>query len=254
MRTHRRCRFILAALLISVNSLVSAESVLVAVASNFTKPMAEIADAFHQDTGHRAKLSFGSSGKIVAQLQHGAPFEVFLSADDAKPIKLEQEALTMPGSRFTYALGTLALWSAKADYVDQQGKILGTGGFQHLALADPKLAPYGAAAMQVLKGLDLQQKLQPLLVLGENISQAHQFVASGNAELGFVALSQIIKDGQIGEGSAWIVPDNLHAPIRQDAVWLKTGADNPAAPALLEYLKSAKAKAIIAKYGYGIAQ
>jgi molybdate transport system substrate-binding protein len=230
-----------------------AETVLVAVASNFTKPMTEIAQAFEEASGHSAKLSFGSSGKIVSQLEHGAPFEMFLSADDEKPLKLERDGLTVSGSRFTYALGTLVLWSARTGYVDDQGQILVKGGFQHLALADPKLAPYGAAAMEVLKGTGFQDKLQPLLVMGENISQAHQFVATGNAELGFVALSQVIADGKIAEGSAWMVPDTLHAPIRQDAVLMKTGEDNPAASALLTYLKSAPARAIIEKYGYGLA-
>lgn len=241
-------------LLISFSPISEAETVLVAVASNFTKPMTDIAEAFEKATGHTAKLSFGSSGKIVSQLQNGAPFEVFLSADDEKPAKLEQEGLTESGSRFTYALGTLVLWSAKPSYVDDQGRILSQGEFQHLAIADPKLAPYGAAAVEVIKGMGLQDKLQPLLVQGENISQTHQYVSSGNAELGFVALSQVIADGKIGEGSGWIVPGSLHAPIRQDAVLMKTGAENPAAIALLNYLKSSSALAIIQQYGYALAQ
>lgn len=247
-------RILLSLCLISLSATTQGATTLVAVASNFTKPMTEIAEAFAKETGHTAKLSFGSSGKIVAQLENGAPFEVFLSADDKKPLKLEQAGLTVPGSRFTYALGTLVLWSAKPGYVDAQGQILTKGGFQHLALADPKLAPYGEAALEVLKGMGLQEKLQPLLVQGENISQAHQFISTGNAELGFVALSQVISDGKIAEGSGWIVPESLHAPIRQDAVLMKTGAENPAAPALLEYLKSAPALAIIEKYGYGLPQ
>lgn len=233
---------------------VFAETVLVAVASNFTKPMTEIAEAFEKATGHTAKLSFGSSGKFVSQLENGAPFEVFLSADDEKPLKLEQADLAVAGSRFTYALGTLVLWSAKPGYVDDQGQILSKGGFQHLALADPKLAPYGVAALDVLKTMGLQEKLQALLVQGENISQAHQYVSTGNAELGFVALSQVIADGKIAEGSGWIIPADRHAPIRQDAVLMKIGAENPAAPALLAYLKSAPALAIMQKYGYGLPQ
>ena len=245
--------FISACLLI-LAPVTYAETVLVAVASNFTKPMTEIAEAFKKDSGHTAKLSFGSSGKIVSQLENGAPFEVFLSADDAKPAKLEQAGLTVVGSRFTYALGTLVLWSAKPGYVDEQGQILSKGGFQHIALANPKLAPYGEAAGETMKSLGLQEKLQPVFVLGDNISQTHQFVSTGNAELGFVALSQVISDGKIAEGSGWIVPASMHDPIRQDAVLMKTGEENPAAPALLDYLKSAPAKAIIAKYGYGLAQ
>lgn len=231
-----------------------AETVLVAVASNFTKPMAKIAEAFEKETGHSAKLSFGSSGKIASQIENGAPYEIFLSADDEKPLKLEQADLAVPGQRFTYALGTLVLWSTKPGYVDDEGKILTAGGFQHLALANPKLAPYGAAALEVMHKLGVAEKWQPLFVQGENISQTHQFVSSGNAELGFVALSQVIANGKIGEGSGWIVPDALHTPIRQDAVLLKTGAENPAAPALLSYLKSAAAKAIIRQYGYGLAE
>jgi molybdate transport system substrate-binding protein len=229
-----------------------AATVLVAVASNFTKPMTEIAAEFEKATGHSAKLSFGASGKFVSQLENGAPFEVLLSADEKGPQKLEQASLAVPGTHFTYALGKLVLWSATPGYVDDQGKILTTGGFKHLALADPKLAPYGAAAVEVLKGLNLQNKLQPLLVLGENISQAHQFVSTGNAELGFVALSQVIENGKIATGSGWIIPADRHAPIRQDAVLLSKGAENPAAPALLDYLKSAPALAIIEKYGYGL--
>lgn len=238
--------------LLAVAGEVGAETTLVAVASNFTKPMTEIAAAFEAATGHRANLSFGSSGKFVSQLENGAPFEVFLSADDEKPLKLEQAGLAEPGSRFTYALGTLVLWSAKPGYIDAEGRVLASGGFKHLALADPKLAPYGVAAMDVLKGMGLQDALQPLLVLGENISQAHQFVGTGNAELGFVAYSQVIADGKIAEGSGWIIPNNLYTPIRQDAVLMKTGAENPAATALLTYLQSPPALAIMQKYGYGL--
>jgi molybdate transport system substrate-binding protein len=230
-----------------------AASTIVAVAANFTEPMNEIAKAFEKATGHSAKLSFGSSGKFVAQIENGAPFEVFLSADTAKPEKLEKSKQTVDGSRFTYAIGKLVLWSAKPGYVDDQGRILETGGFKHLALADPKLAPYGGAAIEVLKNKGLLEKLKPLFVLGENISQTHQFVSTGNAELGFIALSQVVEDGKIAKGSGWIVPEDLHAPIRQDAVLLKKGAENPAAAALVEFLKSAEARSIIQKYGYSLA-
>ncbi|MEF3075614.1 molybdate ABC transporter substrate-binding protein [Methylobacter sp. Wu1] len=239
--------------LFSLNAIAHAETTLVAVAANFSQPMTEIAEAFEKATGHSAKLSFGSSGKFVAQFESGAPFEVFLSADNEKPLKLEQAGLAVPGSRFTYAVGKLVLWSATPGLVDDQGQILDKGGFKHLALADPKLAPYGAAAIELMKNKGVLEKLQPLLVQGENIAQAYQFVSTGNAELGFVALSQAIKDGKIASGSGWIVPDNLHSPILQDAVLLKIGAENPAAPALLKFLKSPEALAIIRKYGYGIA-
>jgi molybdate transport system substrate-binding protein len=230
-----------------------AETALVAVAANFTQPMNEIAVAFEKATGHNAKLSFGSSGKFVAQIEHGAPFEVFLSADQEKPAQLEKSKQAVQDSRFTYAVGKLVLWSAKPGFIGDQGAILNGGGFKHLALADPKLAPYGAAAVEVLKNKGVFEKLQPLFVLGENISQTHQFISTGNAELGFIALSQVVEDGKIAEGSGWIVPEELHAPIRQDAVLLNKGSDNPAAPALLKFLKSAEARAIIEKYGYSLA-
>jgi molybdate transport system substrate-binding protein len=245
-------RLIIALALLLLSQTSWAATVLVAVASNFTKPMTEIAAEFEKTTGHSAKLSFGSSGKFVSQLENGAPFEVLLSADEKSPQKLEQAGLAVPNSHFTYALGKLVLWSATPGYVDDQGKILSAGGFKHLALADPKLAPYGAAAIEVLKGLNLQDKLSPLFVLGENIAQTHQFISTGNAELGFVALSQVIENGKIATGSGWIIPADRHAPIRQDAVLLTRGAENPAAPALLDYLKSAPGLAIIEKYGYGL--
>ncbi|MEI7796428.1 MAG: molybdate ABC transporter substrate-binding protein [Methylococcaceae bacterium] len=229
-----------------------ADTTLVAVASNFTKPMTEIAAEFEKATGHTAQLSFGSSGKFVSQVENGAPFEVFLAADENTLLKLEQVGLAVAKSRFTYALGKLVLWSSTANYVDEKGDILAKGGFQYIALADPKLAPYGAAAIEVLTNKNVFSKLKPLFVLGENISQTHQFVSTGNAELGFVAMSQVSENGKITSGSGWIVPQNLYAPIKQDAVLLTLGAENPAAKALLDYLKSAQAKAIIQKYGYDL--
>jgi molybdate transport system substrate-binding protein len=248
-----RLRMILVSGLIIVCPPAFAETTLAAVASNFTQPMSEIAEAFEKATGHSAKLSFGSSGKFVAQFENGAPFEVFLSADAEKPAQLEKAGLALAGSRFTYAIGKLVLWSDKPGYIDEQGRILESGDFKHLALADPKLAPYGEAAVEVLKNKGLFEKLKPSLVFGENISQTHQFVSTGNAELGFLALSQVIRDGKIGEGSGWVVPETLHAPIRQDAVLLNKGAENPAAGALMQFLKSAEARTIIQKYGYSLA-
>lgn len=247
-----RVQILLVMTLQAVWAIAQADSTVVAVAANFTKPMNEIAAAFEKSTGHTAKLSFGSSGKFVAQLENGAPFEVFLSADEKNPAKLEQSGLAVAGSRFTYALGKLVLWSAMDGYVDDQGRVLGQGGFKHLALADPKLAPYGAAAIEAMKNLNLFDKLQPLFVQGENIAQTYEFISTGNAELGFVALSQVSEDGKIVKGSAWQLPDNLYQPIRQDAVLLKTGAENPAATALLEFLKSEQAQEIIKKYGYSL--
>jgi len=235
-------------------SISSAATTLVAVAANFTKPMTEIAEAFEKSTGHKANLSFGSSGKFVSQFENGGPFEIFLSADDKGPIKLEQSGLAVPNTRFTYALGKLVLWSATPGLVDDQGQVLSKGGFKHIALADPKLAPYGAAAVEVMKNRGLFDKLQPLFVQGENIAQTHQFVSTGNAELGFVAFSQVIDNGKIAGGSGWLIPSDLYKPIRQDAILMKTGAENPAAPALMQFLKSPEALAIIRKYGYDLAQ
>ena len=227
-----------------------ADDVLVAVAANFSAPMQKIAAAFAADTRHRAFLSFGATGKFYAQISNGAPFEVFLAADQETPARLEEESLAVPGSRFTYAIGTLVLWSAKAAYVDARGEVLKSGDFRHLAIANPKTAPYGAAAAQVLNELGLLERLAPRLVQGENIAQTHQFVATGNAELGFVALSQVIADGKVATGSAWIVPPALYPAIRQDAVLLARGRGKGAAKALVDYLKTDKARAIITAYGY----
>jgi molybdate transport system substrate-binding protein len=230
----------------------SAEDVQVAVAANFTAPMQAIAAAFEQDTGHKVRLAFGSSGKFYAQIRNGAPFQVLLSADDETPARLEREGMAVPGTRFTYAVGRLALWSAQAGAVDARGEVLKQGGYAHLAIANPKLAPYGAAAIEVLKNRGLLEAVQPKFVQGENIAQTWQFVASGNAELGFVALSQVTRDGKLTGGSAWIVPGDLHTPIRQDAVILAAGKGNTAARALMAYLKGEKAKAVIRTYGYDI--
>lgn len=229
-----------------------AEEVQVAVAANFTAPMQAIATEFAKDTGHKAVVAYGATGKLYAQIHNGAPFEVFLAADEKTPVKLDGEGATVPGSRFTYAIGTLVLWSARDGYVDDKGEILRTGDFKHLALANPKTAPYGAAAMATLNQLGLTKQLEGRLVQGENIAQAYQFVATGNAELGFVALSLVYKDGKLTGGSAWMIPAQYHQPIRQDAVILSKGKDNPAAKALVEYLKGDKAAAVIKSYGYAL--
>lgn len=231
-----------------------ADEVQVAVAANFTTPMERIAAAFARDTGHRALLSFGATGKLYAQIKNGAPFGVFLAADAKTPARLVTEGDAVADSSFTYAFGHLVLWSAQEGTVDDQGAVLKTGDFRHLAIANPKTAPYGAAAFEVLTKMDLLDKLQPRFVTGENIGQAHQFVASGNAELGFVALSQVVVDGQLTGGSAWLVPTKLYSPIQQDAVILKQAADNPAALALAEYLKGAAARGIMLTYGYSFAE
>ncbi|MFZ5938460.1 molybdate ABC transporter substrate-binding protein [Pseudomonas putida] len=237
--------------LFSLNS-AWADEVQVAVAANFTAPIQAIAKDFEKDTGHKLVAAYGATGQFYAQIKNGAPFEVFLAADDSTPKKLEEEKEIVPGSRFTYATGTLALWSAKPGYVDDKGEVLKKNQFQHLSIANPKAAPYGLAATQVLDKLKLTEATKAKIVEGQNITQAYQFVSTGNAELGFVALSQIYKDGKVESGSAWIVPANLHEPILQDAVILSKGKDNPAAKALVDYLKGPKAAAVIKSYGYEI--
>ncbi|MEZ2352600.1 molybdate ABC transporter substrate-binding protein [Caballeronia sp. RCC_10] len=227
-----------------------AAEVQVAVAANFTAPVQAIAADFERDTGNKVVASYGATGQFYAQIKNGAPFEVFLAADDTTPAKLESEGLTVPGSRFTYATGTLALWSAKDGYVDANGDVLKKNAFTHLAIANPKAAPYGLAATQALARLGLTQAVSAKIVEGQNISQAQQFVATGNAELGFVALSQIYKNGKITSGSAWLVPASLHEPIRQDAVILQKGKDNAVAKQFADYLKGPKAAAVIKSYGY----
>ncbi len=239
-------------LAVGVSATLQAAEVKVAVAANFTAPMQQIAAQFERDTGHKAQLAFGATGKFYAQIKNGAPFQVFLSADDETPAKLAQDGLAAADSRFTYAIGRLVLWSAKPGYVDAKGEVLKRGGFKHLALANPKTAPYGAAAVECLNHLGLLAQIEPKFVQGENIAQTQQFIGTGNAELGFVALSQVMHDGKIASGSAWLVPTALHAPIRQDAVLLTAGRGNPAAEALLNYLKSDKARAIIRGYGYDL--
>lgn len=229
---------------------VQADEVQVAVAANFTAPIQAITADFEKDTGHKLVAAYGATGQFYTQIKNGAPFEVFLSADDTTPEKLEKEGDTVKGSRFTYAIGTLALWSAKAGYVDAQGEVLKNNEYQHLSIANPKAAPYGLAATQVLEKLKLTEATKAKIVEGQNITQAYQFVSTGNAELGFVALSQIYKDGKVSSGSAWIVPASMHDPIKQDAVILNKGKDNAAAKALVEYLKGPKAAAVIKSYGY----
>jgi molybdate transport system substrate-binding protein len=227
-----------------------AAEVQIAVASNFAAPMQVIAERFERDTGHQALLAFGSTGKLYAQIRNGAPFEVLLAADEEIPSKLEGQRLGIAGSRFTYAIGTLVLWSGKESYVDDQATVLTQQPFRHLAIANPKTAPYGAAAIATLAKLGLADSVRGKLVQGENIAQTYQFVASGNAELGFVALSQLLEDGEIRQGSAWIVPAAYHPPIRQDALLLTKGRGNPAAQSLLDYLQSATAIGVIQAYGY----
>ena len=230
----------------------AAAEVSVAVAANFTAPMQKIARAFEQDTGHKALLAFGATGGFYAQIKNGAPFQVFLAADKETPARLEKEGFGVVGARLTYAIGKLVLWSKQAALIDDQGEVLRQGGFGKLAIANPKLAPYGAAAIETMTKLGLLAQLKPKFVEGANIAQTYQFVASENAALGFVALSQVFAEGRLTQGSAWIVPARFHTPIQQDAVLLKTGKDNAAATALMAYLQGDKARAIIRAYGYDL--
>jgi molybdate transport system substrate-binding protein len=220
----------------------------VAVAANFTEPAKEIAAAFTAATGHKALLSFGSSGQFYAQLAHGAPYEVFLSADAERPTKVEQDGLGAPGSRFTYAVGKLVLYSKTPGLADG-GKVLRSGAFAKLAVADPVAAPYGAAAIETLQKLGLYDAVKPKVVTGSSIIQTYQFVATGAADLGFVALSQVIQEPG---GSRWLVPQADYAPIEQQAILLLSGQKNPAATAFIAFLKTPQARAIIRRYGYEI--
>ena len=218
----------------------------VAVAANFTEAAKEIAAAFKQKTGHEAVLSFGSSGQLYTQITQAAPFQIMLSADDERPKKLVADGLGLPESVFTYAVGKLVLWSRNADLVKGEDT-LKHARFTKIAIANPKAAPYGAAAVETLKALKLYETLEPKIVQGSNIGQTFQFIDSGNAELGFVALSQLA--GQ-SAGSRWLVPQNLYTPIRQDAVLLKKAGDNEAATAFMTFLKGPEARSIIEKFGY----
>lgn len=228
------------------------ETVQVAVAANFSAPMKQIASGFEAASGHHVATSLGATGKFYAQIKAGAPFQLLLSADTETPARLESEGDAVAGSRFTYAVGTLVLWSAKNNAVSG-GDVLTQHAFTHLAVANPKLAPYGAAAVATMKSLGVLEALNNKLVFGENIAQTFQFAASGNAELGFVALSQVLDDnGKLASGSMWIVPQQYHSPLRQDAVLLQQGKDSVAAKALLAYLKSEPAQRIIMRYGYAL--
>lgn len=226
-----------------------ADEIPVAVAANFTQPFQQLVAGFEQESGHKVLASYGATGKFFAQIRHGAPFEVLLAADDETPARLVSEKAAVPGTAFSYAIGRLVLWSAKPGAVDERGEVLRQGGFRHLAITNPRLAPYGAASVEAMKALGVYEALAPKLLMAETTTQAHQFVSSGNSELGFVALSQVFRDGAI-QGSGWLVPSRLHAPIRQDAVLLLAGQGKAGPMALLAYLRGAKARAVIRSYGY----
>jgi molybdate transport system substrate-binding protein len=237
------------ALALGTASAAHADQTNFAVAANFTEAATEIAQAFEEKTGHEAILSFGSTGQLYTQITQNAPFEVFLAADDERPRKAEDEGLAVPGSRFTYAIGKIVLWSKDPDLVHGEAT-LKRGDFTKIAIANPTAAPYGAAAVQAMRALGVYDRLEPKIVQGNNIAQTYQFVETANAELGFVALSQVVSANQ---GSSWEVPADLYEPIRQDAVLLENGAGSEAAKAFVEFLRGPEAAPIIAKFGYGTA-
>lgn len=224
----------------------------VAVAANFAEPIKAIAAVLQKTTGHTLKISLGATGKLYAQIRNGAPFDVLLAADTRTPEALEKDGLAQPGSRFTYATGKLVLWSADANRVDARGDVLKSPGLRKLAYAAPKVAPYGAAAVEAMDKLGLTATLSPKLVQGESIGQTFSFVYTGNADVGFVAMSQVLEGGKLKSGSMWVVPQTLYSPIRQDAVVLQKAASNEAAQALVKLLKSPNVKDLIRSYGYGI--
>lgn len=244
----------LIAVLLGLSLMISqarAEEVKIAVAANFTDVARKLAPLFEQTTGHTAKTSFGSTGKLYAQIQHGAPYEVFLAADIRRPIKAETNGLAVAGSRFVYAKGKLVLWSAKADLFSDGEAFLQQGDIKRIALANPKTAPYGVAAEEVMQHSGALSRLRPKLVKGDSISQTFQFTATGNTDAGFVAMAQL-KVWKGEAGSLWEIPGDYYQPIEQAAVLLKKGEKNPAAIAYLEFLKSDAARQVIENYGYGV--
>jgi molybdate transport system substrate-binding protein len=245
--------FLFTACLFSLPLLTSnagAEEVRIAVAANFTDATKIIAPLFEKATGHTTKVSYGSTGKLFAQIEHGAPFEVFLAADTKRPEKAEKENLAVAGTRFVYAEGKLALWSVDPKRFQSGEAFLKSADFDHVALANPKTAPYGLAAEQVMSHMGLFETLMPKRVQGDSIAQTFQFAATGNADAGFVALSQV-KAWKGDPGSLWVIPADYYAPIQQAAVLLKKGEHNPAAQAYLDFLKSDEAREVIERFGYG---
>ncbi len=228
-----------------------AATVQVATASNFSQPLRLLAQAFEKESEHKVRISTASTGKLYAQIKHGAPYHLFLSADQKRPEKLEQEGLAVPGSRFTYAMGQLVLWAPRQQFQGEAKALISQADLRRFSIANPKIAPYGVAARQTLKAMGLWEQLQGRLVRGENIAQTFQFVASRAAEMGFIAHSQLSEEVK-STGYHWMVPQALHDPIRQDAVLLKRGAENPAAKTFHAFLQSERARALISALGYGL--
>lgn len=243
---------VLTAAALTFPTAILAEQAQIAVAANFAEPIKAVAAVLKKTTGHTLAITIGSTGKLYAQIKNGAPFDLLLAANSSAPAAIEQDGLAKPGSRFNYANGKLVLWSADPAKADAKGDVLTGNGFRKLAYANPKTAPYGEAALQVMNQLGLTAALAPKLVQGESIGQTFNFVHTGNAEIGFVAMSQVLAGGKLKSGSMWVVPPNLYRPIRQDAVILQHGANNPAALALVKLLQSPNIKDLIRSYGYDI--
>jgi molybdate transport system substrate-binding protein len=230
--------------ILSVN--LQAGDVKVAVSSNFATTLEKISEAFTKETGHKLVISSGATGKIYAQIREGAPFEVLLSADQTTPMKLITDNLAVEETQFTFAVGRLVLWSLKDKFVDDEGAVIKTSSVNHIAIANPKLAPYGVAAKEYLEKVGIWKIVEAKIVYGENISQTYQFVSTGNAEVGFIAMSQIMDT----KGSYWVVPESQYSPLKHDVILLNKGKTNPIAKKFLEFLKDRKVKAIISKFGY----
>ena len=249
----RRCLPVLAGLIVATTTWsapAAAAQARIAVAANFAAPIQAIAERLTQTTGHTLQVTLGSTGKLYAQIRNGAPFDAFLAANTEAPEQLERDGMAVPGSRFTYATGKLVLWSSRPGRVDAAGAVLQQPDLGKVAYANPKTAPYGLAAQQVMNALGLSESLTSRLVMGESIGQTYTFVHSGNADVGFLALSQVQENGQLKSGSLWQPPQSLYAPIRQDAVLLQRGADNPAALALMRLLKNPEIRSLIQSHGY----
>lgn len=247
---HYRLPVLLGLLLGTLVQPVFAAEVRVAVASNFAAPMERIAALFQKESGHPVQVSPGSSGKLYAQIKGGAPFDVFLSADEEIPKRLMQEGLAVGGSRFVYATGRLVLWSVQPDLVDDKGAVLNKGNFAKLAIANPRFSPYGTAAQETLTKLTMWNAIQRKLDKGDDLTETYRLAATERADLAFIALSQVMRDGKVTTGSWWLVPPTMHNPIRQSAVLLSGAQDIQAAKAFLVFLKSEKARAVMRGFGY----
>ncbi len=237
-----------------VTAPVHAAEVSVAVASDFAAPMERIAALFQKESGHTVKVSLGASGKLYTQIKAGAPFDVFLSADEEQPKLLLQEGLAVGGSRFVYATGRLVLWSTQSGLVDDKGSVLNKGNFNRLAIANPRFSPYGVAAKETLGKLTMWNAIQEKLDREDDVTQAYQLAATEKVDLALIALSQVMRDGKVIEGSWWVVPSELHKPIRQSAVLLSRAKDQAAAKAFLDFLKGKKAMAVMRGFGYELPQ